>query len=77
MGDPLDYRARVTRLAKGSSRDQLDQSDVLAEALKRYDPAIEGALGFKSPRDYQELILKVFERHWECQRESDLLGNPV
>ena len=73
FGDSLDYRARVTGFAKGSTRDKIDQSDVLSEALQRYDAAVP-TLGFHSLHDYQTLILRAFERHWQHQNE---VGEPA
>jgi hypothetical protein len=65
--NPLDYRACVTGVQKGSRRDKLDLSDAIAIALKRYGPSVPQTLAFRSHRDYQDLLLRAFERHWEYQ----------
>ena len=67
LENPLDYRASVTGVQKGSRRDKLDQSDAIAIALKRYGPNVPQTLAFRSYKDYEALLLRAFERHWEHQ----------
>lgn len=67
LGDPLDYRAFVTGTRKGSQRDKIDLADVMLVALSGYGDKTPRTLGFRSHFDFQELIERAFERHWEHQ----------